>query len=151
MTNKPIWNRSSAVVIGGWQGLWNNVFGEQYSQIDSQNQRYGLRQALDGYGRAAYNSVIASILGNGIGANATATRKRRASQVVSPPGVIASGFGDTKITQENQTFINRNTTAADRSAVLNDLVDMNGMYAFNAQGTWPVDKSGNGGGGKLGN
>jgi len=150
MVNKPIWNKTSAVTIGGWAGLWNNVFGSQYSQLDSQNVRRGLRLAMNEQGRLSYNATMAALLGAAVGGAISATRKRRSVQVVSPPGVIVSNFGDIKIVPETQTLLSRNSTAADRTAMLQDLTFASGMNAWGAGASFPVDKSGNGGGSKLG-
>lgn len=137
MTNRPIW-KPAYITIGGWAGLWNNVYGEQYAQIDSQNVRRGFAHSLDGGGRFAYNQVIKAFITGDVGTLAFAPNRYIRAQ---DPNDMMSLGGYRPTIQYNH--INRNVTAADQNSILQDL-------SYSNSPPWPVDKGGNGGGGKVG-
>jgi|SRR5882672_8734413 len=138
MTNKPIWNMAINPV-GGYSGLWNHIYGERYSQIDSQNFRRGLGLALHGRGRFKYNRIIYSFLYGDLGTVALAQNIYIKAQDVNDFTTLGGYRPTTTFTQ-----MNRPVTEADRTAVNQDLTYHNSPLP------WPVDKANNGGGGKAG-
>lgn len=139
MTNKPIWAPSGVVVpVGGWSGLFNHVYGEQYIRIDGQNVRRGFGMSIRNWGRYGYNQVIKAFVTGTVGTLAQAPGRWITAQDPTDPFTIG---GVRPIT--THYAINRNVTAADQLALQQDI-------SFNNRPTWPLDKSGNGGGGKGG-
>lgn len=135
MGNKPIW---TTVIrpTNGWAGLWNHVYGESHAIIDGQNVRRGLGLSLHGRGRFKYNRIIYSFLFGDLGTVALAQNIYIKAQ---DPADFTTLGGVRPITTFTQ--INRAVTEADRTAVNQDLT-------YHNSPTWPVDKGGNGGGGK---
>lgn len=97
-------------------------------------------------GMRSLNAVMLSLNGTAVGSNATKTYARVKAQATDPNN-IESGFtlGGVRAI-ETITSINRNTVASDET-----LIDtlMNQVQA-QAIASYPVDASGNGGGGKAG-
>lgn len=127
-----------------YSGLWNNEYGENYSQLGDDanigNGHTALARVFAGrtYGRAAIRALLSSLVDGAVGDNATATHKRVAAERDLEANVLGG-----KRTIETFTSINRNTTADDEDKLL-DALDLTGAP------TYPVDKAGNGGGSKLG-
>lgn len=139
MTNKPIWSPAGAVApVNGWAGLWNHVYGEQYKPIDSQNVRRNFGMSIRNWGRYAYNQTIYAFVTGGVGTQAVASATWIKSQ--DPADLIGTMGGKRDII--SHSAINRAVTAADQAAIMQDI-------SFNNTPPWPVDKSGNGGGGRM--
>lgn len=120
-----------------WSGFWNHVYDTGHSLIDSNRVRRSFGLALRARGRQPYNEVIRALTGAAAGGTATGSYKRVAVQDVNDPTTLGG-----KRLVETKTAINRATTAADVTKIKDDL-DFK-----NSPSPWPVDKSGNGGGGK---
>ena len=127
-----------------FSGLWNNEYGQNYSQLSSAenvgNAHVALSRVLARrlYGRASVRAILVSLVDGAVGDNATATHKR----IKAERDLTANVLGG-KRTIETFTSINRATTAADEAKLLNTL-------QLTSAPTYPVDKAGVGGGGKLG-
>lgn len=130
--------------MANYSGLWNNEYGQSYSllaqSVAKGNDNTALSKMLANrlYGRAAFRAIIKSLVDGAVGDNATATHKR----VQSERDPEANVLGGKRVIQ-TFTAINRNTTAADESEILAALEQ-------SSKPTYPVDRSGNGGGAKLG-
>lgn len=137
MTNKPIWT-TALRPTNGWAGLWNQVYNEQHALIDGQNVRRGFGMSLRNWGRYAYNQTLYAFVTGTVGTVASAPSTWVAAH---DPANLGSLGGKRNIA--THYAINRAVTAADQTAIMQDI-------AFNNSPTWPVDKGGNGGGGKGG-
>lgn len=126
-----------------WSGFWNHTYSDGYRPVGrAQAVRRLVGRALHGYGRKPYNAVLRAFVTGDVGATAAKDYTRVAVQntAVGPMAVGLQLGG--KRAYETKVAINRAITAADQTIVLDDL-DFD-----NSPEPWPVDKSGNGGGGK---
>lgn len=122
-----------------WSGLWDDVYGQPYAPINQRMvlpRRIGMSYVREGM--AADAAIAKALNGAAAGGTATATRK----QVEALQSINSLGLGGARVI-ETKTIINRATTAADETAV--DAM----IEAKFAPTTYPVDASGNGGGGKT--
>lgn len=122
-----------------WSGFWNGIYGANHFLIDSKAVRRSFGQSLMGYGRKAYNATMRTLVNGNLGDTALKDYTRVAVQDINNPLTLGG-----KRTIETKTAINRATVQADIDRIIDDL-DFD-----NSPTPWPVDKSGNGGGGKLG-
>lgn len=122
-----------------WSGFWNHIYSEPHSLIDSKAVRRTFGQSMMGYGRKAYNASIRQLVTGNLGGTITKDYTRVAVQNVNDP----MSLGGKRLT-ETKTAINRASVQADIDRIVDDL-DFD-----NSPTPWPVDKSGNGGGGKAG-
>lgn len=131
--------------MASYSGLWNNEFGENYSLLSQSVAKGNDNTALSKlfanrtYGRAAMREIIKSLVDGAVGDNATATHKR-----VAAARILEENVQGGVRTIETFTAINRNTTAADEAEVLAAIEQKSRPTSY------PVDRSGNGGGNKLG-
>ena len=129
-----------------WSGLWNNHYGQNYSGLGNNTADFNsteLRMMERGFrGRAGrvIGAIVAAVTGNAAGPNAVSTKKR----VAHDPHLGVSYAMGGQRTIETETEINRATTAGDVT-----LIDAL-VTAKSAPAVYPVDKSGNGGGSKIG-
>jgi hypothetical protein len=129
------------IAAAGYSGLWNTYFNTQYATI--QTRQNALRHAnveLKGLGNKAVRKLIVTLLGAAAGATATDATAQRIYQSDLGGGGNLGGL----IPIISRTAINRATTAGDVTDIVNSLTERNVVA------TYPVDKSGNGGGGKRG-
>lgn len=128
-----------------FSGLWNNEFGENHSLLSDTvaigNNRSrvarGLSRAI--YGSAALREIMVTLTGAAAGSAAFASHKR----VQAERDLEANVQGGVR-TIETFEAIDRNTTAG-------DVTDVTAMLELQHKpSSYPVDKAGNGGGGKLG-
>ena len=129
----------------GYSGLWDRQYGIPYaglgvntSEISSAEKKL-LGIQLTPRGRKVLNKLMRALNGVAAGANATSTVKQIAADVGL--GQAYSGGGLRVI--NTVTDINRNTVAADQTFI-------NAILDLVSAPTYPVDASGNGGGGKGG-
>ena len=127
--------------MAAWSGLFNGVHATDYSLLVNhaphlkpvnklfRKSRYGSRGAA-----ALLNALIGAAIGN----NVAATLNRVAASA-DPGNPIVNGGA---ISIETRTLLNRNTTA-------DDVTMLKAIFADSSKPTYPIDKSGNGGGGQL--
>lgn len=121
-----------------WSGLYDGVYSAPYSTIGKPNTGLKVRRALKGLTALKYKQILRTFITDDVGTTATKTHARIAAQ----DNTDMSTLGGKRLTQ-TVTDINRAITAADETALL---VDVDGVHTP----TFPVEKSGNSGGGKLG-
>ena len=123
-----------------YNGGYNNAGGAPYNLLINRDQ---IVMRIAGRLRAKGNRKVAalmdSLLGAAVGQQATSSYKR----VTETPQFSNVGLGGAR-PLETRTIINRPSTAADLT-----LLDRMHNETFKPA-AYPVDKSGNGGGGKLG-
>lgn len=128
-----------------YSGLWNNEFGENHAllsaSVNQNNARVTLKRLFGNraYGRGVTAKTLVALIGAAAGA-ATATSTHKRVQAVANLDGNEQG-GDRTI--ETFTGINRVTTADDVSS-------FDAALALSSKPTYATDRSGNGGGGKLG-
>jgi len=115
-----------------WSGLWNGVYGADHSLIGTTNAGRRIRRALRGVSSLKYKTLLRTFVTDDVGTTATKTHTR----------IVASDAGGVRQI-ETVTDVNRALTAADETAILKDV---DGVHTP----TFPTEKSGNSGGGKLG-
>ena len=122
-----------------WAGGWDNMFGQPYALLNEPGStlrgiaRLMAPQALRGQG-----AIGSTLTGQAVGANAVAL----VGQVTSRQADGMNMGGQVPVS--NTTQVNRATTAADEQ-----LLDAQLNPTF-APASYPVEKSGNSGGGILG-
>lgn len=126
-----------------WSGLWNNEYGENYSLLSNRvgNNHLALARVFAQriYARGALGAVLKSLVDGAVGDPATMSHKR----ITAERNLEANVQGGKRVIE---TFldINRVTTTTDRDK-------LSAAIALSPKpSTYPKDKSGNGGGGKLG-
>lgn len=126
-----------------YSGLYNGVYGQPYAPITNAtgNEETALARvtARRGYGRGAFRELIKALTGSAVGQTATAQHAR-----VKAEQDLANNVQGGKRVIETHTSINRVTTAADLAAI-DAALDLKSQPA-----TYPKDRSGNGGGAKVG-
>lgn len=121
-------------------GLWNNVYGAPYALTGSRNKlERDIAIAFEKAGSQPLSAVAIALNGSAVGGTAARTRAR----VLALRSLSGYDLGGQRAI-ETVTDINRATTAADETAL--DAI-YNGVFALTS---YPVDRSGNGGGGKVG-
>jgi hypothetical protein len=122
-----------------WAGLWDNVFAQPYALLNEPSAAArGLARIMFPTAQRDVGAAMVALDGVAPGANATATQ----SYVTARQADGLNMGGQVPISAT--TLINRATTAA-------DVVALNRIYQPTfAPAIYPVDKSGNGGGGKAG-
>lgn len=137
-----------APTVTGYQGFWylHAPIG-QGGAYNLYGNRYAVEQKIaHAFGRRGFKQtrcLMYALLGAGTGGAASETETR-----VSAPNALTSSqqLGGLR-TMETVTIVNRNTTAADLTYMQNML---NRVYnSAPAIASYPVDLSGNGGGGKV--
>lgn len=123
-----------------WSGFWNHVHSEGHSLIG--RREYAayrrLSRALRGLTAVRAREIVRTFITDDVGSTALATHTRLAAP--APFDALAHG-GVRSV--ETVTDINRALVAADETALLLEL-------DADHTPTFPVEKSGNSGGGKLG-
>ena len=122
-----------------WAGGWDHVFGQPHALTnEAGSTARGVARLMSAQGNLAFGAVAAALTGAAPGAQATA----QYAQVSARQADGANMGGLVPITPRVE--VNRPTTAADEL-----LVDAQLKPTFWPT-TYPVDKSGNSGGGFLG-
>lgn len=125
-----------------YSGLWNNEYGEAYALLSNRvgNTHTALARVFASriYGRATVRGIIKSLIDGAVGDPAYEAHKRVRAERDLNGNVLG---GDRAI----ETFIavNRNTTSDDETKALAALT-------LSPKPSYPTDRSGNGGGSKLG-
>jgi len=123
-----------------WAGGWDYQFNQPYALINQKNNLAQWMSRLAAHrGKRAFDAVLIALAGASPGANASYSYP-----LIDAVQAVNNYELGGKRTISQKSLINRATTAADVSYV---------GTIFNpsfAPATYPVDKSGNGGGGKTG-
>lgn len=126
-----------------WSGLWNGVYQENYAQIGTAQQMRRLRKI---FGNRMVSlkarELLRTMVTDDVGSTALATHTRITSQTGSTSYDVGATLGGKRLI-ETITDINRAVAAADETAILKELDAVHTP-------TFPVEKSGNSGGGKQG-
>lgn len=132
--------------MANWSGLWDRQYGTPYAMIGGNTPEYNntLKQEVANLSRGRGGRVLTAIIAALTGAAAGQTAASTYKQVDPDPALGQSYSGGGKRTVSTKTDINRATTAADLTLVDNLLGQINGTLLTS------TDKSGNGGGGKVG-
>lgn len=137
-----------------YSGLYNNQYNDGQTAIgvglptsvvvDTNERNSRLRTDMGQVFRRRAGRIMAQLIiqltGSAPGNIATVTHRRVAAPVSAGNPMSNGG----RQTIETQTLLNRATTAADETRIDSDFSMMFGPS------TYPVDRSGNGGGGKAG-
>ena len=122
-----------------WAGLWDNVFAQPYALLNEPGSTLrGIARLMAPQALRAQGAIGRELTGAAVGAAASAT-------VAQVKPQQADGLNLGGLVPIQQTLqVNRSTTAADETT-LDAQLNPTFMPA-----SYPVDKSGNGGGGKTG-
>jgi hypothetical protein len=127
-----------------WSGLYNSVHGVDYSLIGVANPFRRLRRVFGARASALKaKEIVRTFVTDDVGTTAAWTHKRVGAQTGAVSTEIASSLGGVR-SVETVTDINRALTSADETALLLEI------DAVHTPASWPTEKSGNSGGGKLG-
>lgn len=125
-----------------YSGLWNNEYGQNYSLLSNRigNTHTALARVFANrlYGRATVRGVLASLINGAVGDAAYEAHKR----VTAERDLHSNVQGGVRAIE---TFV-----AIDRNTSVDDQTDALDALDLSPQPTYPVDRSGNGGGNKLG-
>lgn len=138
---------------GSYSGLYDRWYGQPYSPLGTNTnevnatERLAVARVLRSKGGRAFARLMYALTGAGAGATAT----EAAASLAASAG-IAGGVNDPlsqggKRTVAATNLVNRVTTAADIALVQDTLTK---AFGPTVNSGYPVDKSGNGGGGKVG-
>ncbi len=124
-----------------WAGLWNGVYQEDHSLIGLTNPGRRLARAIGRQRQTArvYNELLRTLVTDDVGSTAASTITRAAAESGADPGMSLGGVRSI----ETVAVINRAVTVDDETAILRDIDN-------DHTPTFPTEKSGNSGGGKLG-
>ena len=124
--------------MASYSGLWNGVYGEDYSLLSqSLNKGEELRKLTTPFARRLYShgalgEVLATLVGAAAGSTATLQHKRVQARVDRSENVQGGA-----VPIETFDDVNRATTSADADAIIAAL-------AQKSSPTYVVDRSGNG-------
>ena len=122
-----------------WAGLWDNVFAQPYALLNEPGSTLrGIARLMAPQALKAQSQIGITLSGQAVGANATATVAQ-----VKPQQADGMNLGGLVPIQQT-SVVNRNTTTADETALD---ASLNPTFA---PASYPVEKSGNSGGGILG-
>lgn len=131
--------------MSSYSGLWNNEYGESYSLLPSAQRQGNELTALSKvfanriYGRGVIRELMMTLMGTVAGSTAYDAHKR----VQAESDVNSNVLGGKRVIE---TFV-----GVDRATTSADVTTINGALARAfAPSSYPTDKSGNGGGNKLG-
>lgn len=128
--------------MASYSGLWNNEYGQNYSALSNttgqSHTALARLFARRNYSRGALGAVLKSLVEGDVGEPAIDSHKRVAAE-----RDLESNVQGGVRSIETHVNINRVTTADD----VNKLV---AALEQSSKPTYPVDRGGNGGGGKLG-
>jgi hypothetical protein len=123
-----------------WSGLFDGVHGQSYTLTNSRSAlQREISNVFEKFGGQVDSALAIALCGAAPGATATRTRSRIRRDAASNNFDLGG-----RAIIETQTMINRTTNAADRTALQ---LMFNNVYAPTV---YPIDRSGNGGGGKAG-
>ena len=122
-----------------WAGLWDNMFGQPYALLNEPGSTLrGIARLMAPQAVKAQSQVGITLTGQAVGQTASATVAQ-----VKPQQADGLNLGGLVPIQQTSQ-VNRATTAADEATLD---AQLNPTFA---PASYPVDKSGNGGGGKAG-
>ena len=121
-----------------WSGFWDSVHTGGHSLIGRKNAGRRLARAVRGLASKAQKELLRTLVTDDVGTAAAASHTRIAA--MTPFNYPTAGGVRTV---ETVTDISRDVEAADETSLLLDI-------DYNHTPTFPVEKSGNSGGGKLG-
>lgn len=127
------------VTATGFSGLFDTIQPTGLTLLDTQNIERRIARIFRNEGAREVSEIMQTLNGAAVGQTAAASYSR-VDHTVDPGNSVVNGGARTI---ESVTVINRVTTAADQTRV-NDILTEN-----RAPDTYPVDLSGNGGGGKA--
>lgn len=129
-----------------WSGLFDRQYGQPYAPLGTNNtkefnatEKATLTRAFRGRGNRMLAAVVQALTGAAVGGAASATYKQVAGDA-NPSSPLTGGGVRTVSTS---TDVGRVTTVADQTLVVT-------LLTATSAPTYPVDRSGSGGGGKLG-
>lgn len=131
----------NTVTVGGFSGLFDTIQPTGLTLTGKRNLENKLTRLMRKRGMHATKELILTLLGASAGSTALAQRTRGDYDDLTPGEPVVLG-GVRPLEVEDQ--VNRATTAADvtkLTSILNDIFQPS---------SYPVDVSGNGGGGKVG-
>lgn len=127
----------------GYSGLYNGVYGVDYgvlpNTVGNGQEQIARSVARRLYGRAALRGLLRALNGAAVGGTASENHAR-----VQAQRDLDNNVQGGKRVIETFVDINRATTAADVTMISNMLTQKSQPNSY------PVDRSGNGGGSKLG-
>jgi len=130
-----------------WSGHWERDFGENYSLlIDKNPLRKRLARVMRRKSNLVLGEVLTTALADSTPASTASVSRKRVDAGTADPGNPTVNGGKRVI--ENESLINRAITSADIADI--NLLIAGGSEAKTAPATYAVDKSGNGGAGKVG-
>lgn len=130
--------------VTGWSTFWGQTANAYQLQNGRSSNDYFAAMALGRGGQRGVRRIMRVLNGAAPGSNATETVARIAP---ATPFVTNTGGGARVV--ETVTEVNRNTTAGDATYVNSFILDR--IYNMTPPiASYPVDLSGNGGGGKRG-
>lgn len=121
-----------------WSGLYDGIHMTPYTAIGVAQPQRRLRRAVRGLVALKLKKTLRTFITDDVGTTITATHSR-----VPAPAPFSPGMNGGKITAEVVTDISRAATAADETALL---LEVDNLHTP----TFPTERSGNSGGGKLG-
>jgi hypothetical protein len=129
--------------MASWSGFWNVVHGDGYALLSppASRQRRAFRTAIGDAARQPYNRILRGLVVSGVGAILNPTYTRVAAQPDKDGMAVGGGIRGTEI---EQSLTNRQLVSGDITTITKDL------DTKLSPSPWPVDKSGNGGGGQRG-
>lgn len=131
-----------------WAGLWDNVFAQPYALLNEPGATArGIARLMAPQANKAFSALSAALTGAAVGLPVSAGY----NQVTARQADGMNMGGQVPITA--YVAVNRNTTVADEILIDQQLVPrfMPPVLSAGVETSgYPVDKSGNGGGGKAG-
>lgn len=127
--------------MAAYSGLWNGVHGENHALlVDKSGCEKQVNRVLrrSRYGARAFRELLVTLVNGAVGATAADTVAQR--QAVADVNNNVQGG---QVTISTRTVVNRATVAGDATALATALTH------DSQPDTYPVDASGNGGGGAL--
>lgn len=130
-----------------YSGLWDGHYGSPYASlgVNTAEQNHGENMHLAKLLKARGNRPLARLMYTlmGVAAGQTASESVKRIPHATNPRTDPTAFAGNR-TPQSESIINRVTTSADQTLIRGLLTQ-----EF-APASYPVDKSGNGGGSKLG-
>lgn len=135
----------SAPTVTGWSNFWGNSPNSYAMQNARTYHERALARVMAKPGYRGMRALFRLMNGTAVGQTASATYAR----VSAPAGLTESAqLGGARVI-ETATAVNRATVAADRTFLNENIYDA--IFDMDpAISSYPVDASGNGGGGKAG-
>lgn len=133
--------------MANWSGLWNGRYNENYSGLGTNTSELNgsglqdLARSLRPRGMQKVRALLTALIGAAPGATATVASRRLVYDDGRGQPLHNGGVQTPQLVMD----MNRVTTTADANLL------KGAIATARAPSTYPVDKSGNGGGGKVNN